>query len=248
MQIDKSNIGDSIISYKGHGMIETASRLNSIGHVIAHENRHLQQFRNRAMYQGKEISSENITIKYEFRDGKIIAVAGEATAIIKDKPPQKQELPEDLPTNQTSINIEKSYNNKNNSIKQKLDTLLSRIDAALNKFDTKLSEAENSQDNKYNNENSNLAQLRLKKSKLELKKKEIQNKKNELNAEKVNELSEQLLKGISDLSEQAANLMKAINGLKYGKQIEQNPDNNNELEVPDYSMLYTGMLLDTMIY
>ncbi len=249
MRIDKSGIGDSIISYKGHGMIETASRLNSIGHVIAHENRHLQQYRNRAMYQGKEITSEDITVKYEFRDGVLVAVAGEAKATMRDKPEDTSEQSDVLEVARNQpVDTNADIGNEENNKKQKLDILLTRIDAALNKLDSKLGESEKESESGSRSENGNLAQLRQKRVELEQKRKEINNKKNKLNAEKLNELTEQLLEGLSDLTEQASKLMKSIYGLKTGKQIEQNPDNSNELEVPDYSMLYTGMLLDTMIY
>lgn len=58
-----------------------------------------------------------------------------------------------------------------------------------------------------------------------------------------------LLNGLNILIDQAANLMKAIFGLKSGQQIEQNPDNNysEDVSIPDYSMLFTGILLDTTV-
>jgi len=248
MRVEKPILSESTINYKGHGMIEKASASNSIGHVIAHENRHLQEFRNRAIYQGKEILSENISIKYEFRDGKLVAVAGEATATMKEKPKETSESSDYSQSNQPVIEIDRNSSDEENSVKRKLDVFLSRIDAALIKLDSKLNQSENNQDSRLRTGDENLARIRQKRVELESKKKEIQSKKNRLDAEKLNELTEQLLEGLSELAEQTSNLMKAIYGFKSGKQSGQNSDNNNELEVPDYSMLYTGMLLDTMIY
>jgi len=73
-------------------MLEKASKTNSIGHVIAPENRHLSQFRNPARFSGKEIIRENISVRYAFVDDKLVAVADEATAVMRDKPKDASNL------------------------------------------------------------------------------------------------------------------------------------------------------------
>jgi hypothetical protein len=230
-------------------MLERASRSNSIGHVIAHENRHLAQFRNRARFSGKEIIRENISVRYEFVDGKIVAVAGEATAVMRDKPNDGSKLEiEDL--DKSKIGLDTGTGNEDNQKMRKLDVILARVGTALNRIGDKLDKAEKNQSGVYDINRDQIAQLRAKKLKLEDKKKEIIKKRNMLNAEKLKKMTEELLGGLTDLIDQAANLFKAIYGLKSGQQIRQDSDNNTsskDVSIPDYSMLFTGMMLDTIV-
>ncbi|MCP4581884.1 MAG: hypothetical protein GY839_09710 [candidate division Zixibacteria bacterium] len=230
-------------------MLERASRTNSIGHVIAHENRHLQQFRSHARYQGKEIIRENISVRYEFVDGKITAVAGEATALMRDKPEDELKLDGEAPK-KSAIDVEAELANEDDQKKRKLDVILARVDAALNRLGNKLEKAEKDEGGAYDIDQNRIAELRGKKAELEDKKKEIIKKRNMLNAEKLEEMTKELLSGLGDLIDQAANLFKAIYGLKSGQQIEQDSDKKSssyDVSIPDYSMLYTGMLLDTIV-
>ena len=254
MRVDSSNISDAFISYKGHGMIERASRINSIGHVVAHENRHLAHFRNYAEYQGKEITRENITIKYAFVDGKLVAVAGEAKAQMVDKPDDKTSATksadgstESNDDNKNDINkIADNAQDEQDSKKQKLDVLLSRIESAIKRLDNKLNEIENDQSDQNDKSGDKASRIEYKITRLEEKKDKIISKRNEIEAEELLAMVEDSLKDISELTDQAAGLIEAIYGLKSGKQIGHQTDKQTEVSIPDYSMLFTGMVLDTI--
>lgn len=83
--MDISNNVPQKIQYRGHYGIESAAPSTSTGHVVLHESRHIREFKAEAAMEGKEVINEQIRIQYEFRDGKLVAVSGEATALIADK-------------------------------------------------------------------------------------------------------------------------------------------------------------------
>ena len=230
-------------------MIERASVTDSIGHVIAHENRHIAQFRNYARFNDKEITREDISVRYEFIDGKIIAVAGEATAVMRNKAEGESEELQNKTLTGLTVDIAIGDSQKTDQKKIKLDIIVSRLEAALNEVSARLDATENEQDNIPGAEQKKVAELKQKKIKLEDKKQEIIKKRNMLDADKLKHMVKNLLNGLNTLIDQAANLMKAIYGLKLGQQIEQNSDNNysKDVSIPDYSMLFTGILLDTTV-
>ena len=248
MQVNNPGIQDYLISYKGHGQIELAAKTNSIGHVVAHENRHIQHYRSYAQFHNKEIVRENISIRYAFIDGKLTAVAGKATAVMRDKqePPDSQ-FQVQSPDNALQISDVIAPDSEAQK-KQKLDVLLTRIDTALNKLDTRIEKADDSSAaGSEQTDSSKLSRLVQKRANLEAKKKEIAAKKNKLDADKLTKMVEDLLAGIAGLFGQAAGLMKANYELKAGKQNSGSVDKGYEVEVPDYSMLFTGIVVDTMI-
>lgn len=71
---------DMSVKYIGHGQLESAPQASSILHVISHELGHVAEFRNEAIRDSAEIRSLDVSIEYEMRDGKLVAVAGETRA------------------------------------------------------------------------------------------------------------------------------------------------------------------------
>jgi hypothetical protein len=249
MRVDDTNITNFIISYKGHGMTETAPITDTIGHVVAHENRHIAHYRNYARYHNKEITSEDISVRYAFVNGKIVAVAGKATATMKDKPAEKSDELQVNASKDSTIDITVDKSTKSDQKKMKLDVVVSRLEAALDRVSAKIDEAENQPDKSPAVNQDKITELKQKKIKLEEKKREIMKKRNAIDTDKLKDMVKDLLTGLNSLVDQAANLMKAIYGLKSGQQIKQNSDNNysKEVSIPDYSMLFTGILLDTTV-
>jgi hypothetical protein len=246
MQVERTDINDYFISYQGHGMIEKATKTNSIAHVINHENRHINEFKDYARFHNKEISQENITINYQFIDGKIVAVAGKATAVLKDKPPDENSVTEARQTKtvETPFNGESG---KNISLDQKLDKISNRIESALAKIDSELSKIENSNSTDENALANPISELTPDNTALEAKKSELTTKLNQIKSEKLEKQSENILNDVAQLFADAANIMKAINGLKASNENNKNTDEYNKMNIPDYSTQYTGLLLDTMM-
>lgn len=89
---------DESLHYIGHGQLESAPASVSVLHVISHELGHVAEFRSEAMKDRAEIRSLNMKIHYEFRNGKLVAVAGETEAVTAQKSEgttQKNEIPWD---------------------------------------------------------------------------------------------------------------------------------------------------------
>jgi len=246
MRIDSLQVDDSLISYKGHGMVETASKTNSIAHVAAHENRHIAQFRNYARYHNKKIIREDISIRYEFIEGNIVAVAGQATTVMHDKPEENSikqvKIPEGTFVDLKAVTIDENFKKE-----KELDILLTRIEAALNRIEARLEKTDDESMQQINGQADKAIQLRNKKIKLEEQKRKIEKMRNMISADKLKEMTEELLGGAVALIEQSAKLLNAIVGLKTGNQSEDIPDKYNEVSISDFSLMYTGILFDTTI-
>ncbi|MCX7998520.1 MAG: hypothetical protein N3A69_06135 [Leptospiraceae bacterium] len=67
---------DERVYYRSHGSLESSAASFSVLHVIAHELRHLAEFRAKAVREGAEIRNEDIDIHYEIRNGRLVAVGG----------------------------------------------------------------------------------------------------------------------------------------------------------------------------
>ena len=67
---------DTSVKYIGHGQLESAPQASSVLHVISHELAHVAEFRNEAIRDNAELRSVDVSIEYELRDGKLVAVAG----------------------------------------------------------------------------------------------------------------------------------------------------------------------------
>jgi len=246
MQIAPPDLSDFTISYAGHGMIEQATKTNSIAHVVAHENRHLDHFENYARFHGKEIIHENISIRYEFVEGKIVAVAGEATATIRDKPVENKNHLNEV-SSEASATTDVPTISRDSAREAKINALLGRLETALQRVEAELDSSAKNSARTGNRDSDRLASIRARKLQLEAKKKEIQKMRVEMTAEKMQEALKEILGGAAALLSDSAGFVRAIYGLKSGKQISENPDNHNEVSLPDYSLSYTGTLLDTMV-
>jgi hypothetical protein len=245
MRIEKPDISNYFINYQEHGMIEKATLTDSIAHVINHENRHIDEFEDYARFHNKDIVSENITISYKFIDGKIVAVAGKATALMKEKQPDTKSLT-DTANNESTGNQSLVTPANNLPENQKIDGAINRIESALAKIETEIGKTEN--ESADDNESTNaLTQTKPDKALLEAKRRALASKLNKLKSEKMKKTFEELLQGVEQLFEDAANIMKAINGLKAGNENYPTADKNNKVKVPDYSMQYTGLMLDAMM-
>lgn len=77
---------DESLYYIGHGQLESAPASTSVLHVISHELGHVAEFKSEAIRDRAEIRSLNMKIHYEFRDGKLVAVAGKTEVITAKKP------------------------------------------------------------------------------------------------------------------------------------------------------------------
>ncbi|TGK03198.1 hypothetical protein EHQ53_07065 [Leptospira langatensis] len=77
---------DTSVQYIGHGQLESSPQSTSVLHVISHELGHVAEFRNEAIRDNAELRSLEVSIHYEMRDGKLVAVAGETKATTVKKP------------------------------------------------------------------------------------------------------------------------------------------------------------------
>ncbi len=82
-------LADRRVSYVGHGRLESSPETLSPLHVIAHEMGHVQEFRGEAYRSGSEVRNIDVKINYELRDGRMVAVSGETSAITSKRPERK---------------------------------------------------------------------------------------------------------------------------------------------------------------
>ncbi|AVV50511.1 hypothetical protein [Leptospira santarosai] len=135
---------DESLHYIGHGQLESAPASASVLHVISHELGHVAEFRSEAMRDRAEIRSLNMKIHYEFRNGKLVAVAGETEAVTVQKPEettQKNEISRDESSNEEGVSKkeEKSYT-FGNELEDKEKQILSeirKIESELQTFEVK---------------------------------------------------------------------------------------------------------------
>ena len=148
MKVNYTKYSPWIISYRGHGMTEKSRAETSIGHVVLHELRHLNQYRAKALWEGRDIVEMHVDIHIEIIDGVPVAVAGEAVATFG--PPEPFNKPQ---LEIKSSEIENSENNKNTSSseleneydKKNLDEIRKELllkEAELRKIEEKLRELE----------------------------------------------------------------------------------------------------------
>jgi hypothetical protein len=69
----------------------------------------------------------------------------------------------------------------------------------------------------------------------------------ELKAKKLEMTSREILGGLAEMINDSANILGAIYTLKSGNENRSSSDEYSKIEVPEYSMQYTGLMLDTMI-
>ncbi len=151
MKVDYTKYSPWIISYKGHGMVEKSRAETSIGHVVLHELRHLNQYRAKALWEGRDIVEMHVDIHIEIIDGVPVAVAGEAVATFGPPEPFNKpqlevksseiEKKDNLKSSSTTDEPENEYDRKNlDEIRRELalkEAELSRIEEKLKDLEAK---------------------------------------------------------------------------------------------------------------
>jgi hypothetical protein len=239
MNIQRASLNDYLISYKGHGMIEHASKTNSIGHVVNHERRHLAQFESRARARNLDIIKEDISICYKIIDNKIVAVAGKASLIARAQNPTQSQI-----TQSDSIDINEpaspmSAESEKESIND-IDRLVNRIEAALVTINNRLEGLSDNESEKRFDKSAD-------KTRLETKRERLESKLNELKSKKLEITQKEILGGLAELMADASNLIKAIYTAKSGNENQRYSDKYSKIEVPDYPTQYTGLMMDATI-
>lgn len=192
---------DTSVKYIGHGQLESAPQTSSILHVISHELGHVAEFRNEAIRDNAELRSVDVSIEYELRDGKLVAVAGETKATtIKKAEKEKPDL-------STLNEVEGGNSNKSaDSAKKKeaashselisdkeweLMSELRDIDLELNRLDKTQVSSHEDPERKSEDEARRHMELIERKRKLEMA----------LSQEKLKALLEETLKTIQELNQ-----------------------------------------------
>jgi hypothetical protein len=81
------------IQYIGHGKLESSPENFSILHVVSHELGHVQEFKNEAFRENRDITDIRVKIDWEMRpNGQIVAVSGETSATTRAKSEKNQSL------------------------------------------------------------------------------------------------------------------------------------------------------------
>lgn len=169
---------DMSVKYIGHGQLESAPQASSILHVISHELGHVAEFRNEAIRDSAEIRSLDVSIEYEMRDGKLVAVAGETRATtVKKTDDQKHTFPESLEKtdngqigNNEKNRASKTGNERSNLISDKEWEILSQlheIELELDGIDKNITAADDAQNSKEDEARRHM-ELVEKKRKLEM--------------------------------------------------------------------------------
>ncbi|TGL62877.1 hypothetical protein [Leptospira sarikeiensis] len=191
---------DDSVKYIGHGQLESAPQVSSVLHVISHELDHVAEFRNEAIRDNAEIRSIDVSIEYELRDGKLVAVAGETRATTVKKPEkEKSNVPE---SNSISEEDKKSAESpkkkdqadRSNLISDKEWELMSElrdIDLELNRLDKGQISSASDPERKSEDEARRHMELIERKRKLEMA----------LSQEKLKALLEETLNTIQELNQ-----------------------------------------------
>lgn len=87
---------DETIHYRGHGKLDSSPASTSVLHVISHELDHVAEYKAEAVRKGADIRDINVKIRYEIRDGKMVAVGGETRVTTETKPAPEKSTYEDL--------------------------------------------------------------------------------------------------------------------------------------------------------
>jgi len=250
MDVSTDSYRPNMISYRGHGMTERTSASNATAHVMAHERRHLQEFRNIANASDMEVVSENISVRYEFVDGKLIPVKGEATAVLRDKQETDQAVPvaqpEADPESSAGIEGETEVRNLKSRLASMKKAVEKQLDDAYSELDS-LSDAKGTGDVQLTSLKARIAQF-------EEKLRKIDRLKSEIDSTQLGELQKAVLGSMGRAGESTENIIGAILGLKsagYGDAIESNSgvaagnESNSDMKV-DRVRLAIGSLLSVV--
>lgn len=195
---------DESLHYVGHGQLESAPASTSVLHVISHELGHVAEFRSEAMRDRAEIRSLNMKIHYEFRNGKLVAVAGETEAVTVQKSEEttrKNETSWDESSKKENVpkKEEKSYTSSNGLEDKEKQILLEirKIESELQTF-----EAKTKVENEQRFDSARKVELEERKRKLEMA----------LNQEKLKMILEDTLNTFKELiDKQARTSLRILN-------------------------------------
>lgn len=203
---------DESLHYIGHGQLESAPASTSVLHVISHELGHVAEFRSEAMRDRAEIRSLNMKIHYEFRNGKLVAVAGETEAVTakKEEPHSRNVIDSSLQKSDSSsrdadqTSSEKAEKNKKNeSSKTESEDKEKQILSELRRIESEIRSFENSPEEKSESFDS------IRKSELEEKKRKLEMS---LNQEKLKAILEKTLDTFQELTEKQTEMsLKILN-------------------------------------
>ncbi|GBF39652.1 hypothetical protein [Leptospira johnsonii] len=191
---------DTSVKYIGHGQLESAPQASSVLHVISHELGHVAEFRNEAIRDNAELRTIDVSIEYELRDGKLVAVAGETKATTVKK--ADKEKPDLSTLNEGDGNSNKSADptkkkeatSHSQLISDKEWELMSElrdIDLELNRLDKNQVSSHEDPERKSEDEARRHMELIERKRKLEMA----------LSQEKLKALLEETLKTIQELNQ-----------------------------------------------
>ncbi|PKA17593.1 hypothetical protein [Leptospira haakeii] len=192
---------DSSVKYIGHGQLESAPQVSSVLHVISHELAHVAEFRNEAIRDNAELRSIDVSIEYELRDGKLVAVAGETKATTIKKTEEKKSNLLALDEAEGENSSKQADSTKKNEAASHSDLIsdkewelmseLRDIDLELNRLDKNQVSSHEDPERKSEDEARRHMELIERKRKLEMA----------LSQEKLKALLEETLKTIQELNQ-----------------------------------------------
>jgi hypothetical protein len=213
-------------------MIEKTTGYNATAHVINHELHHLNQYRSIARNTGKEIVSENITLVYQFVDGRLIPVRGRAEATMVNKessaaiPLIKQDLLDS--SKMETVKTQSETRKKAAKLEQKLNTQLNDLQKQIDRLE------------QIDESGMRLSNLESKKRHLEQLIAKLNSLKARVEMEELGGLQNDLLRQIEESAMSPQGMLEAIMGLKAEN---GNVDEKSSVNQPeDHNQSYNGNL------
>ncbi len=115
---------DETLHYRGHGKLDSSPASTSVLHVISHELDHVAEYKAEAARKGADIRGIDVDIRYEIRNGKMVAIGGETRVTTSTKPANSEKPTyEDLYTDSLFPTIQEINARKEVQEKQKKDEL-----------------------------------------------------------------------------------------------------------------------------
>ncbi|EMS86563.1 hypothetical protein [Leptospira noguchii] len=157
---------DESLYYIGHGQLESAPASTSVLHVISHELGHVAEFKSEAIRDRAEIRSLNMKIHYEFRNGKLVAVAGETEVITAKKPEETSHKSNEI--SQQDSWKEKDLPKKEETSKTKSEDREKQILSEIRRIESELKIFETKKNGEKESDSIRKTELEEKKRKLEM--------------------------------------------------------------------------------
>ncbi|EMO40345.1 hypothetical protein [Leptospira noguchii] len=157
---------DESLYYIGHGQLESAPASTSVLHVISHELGHVAEFKSEAIRDRAEIRSLNMKIHYEFRNGKLVAVAGKTEVITAKKPEEPSHKNNEI--SQQDSWKEKDLPKKEETSKTKSEDREKQILSEIRRIESELKIFETKKNGEKESDSIRKTELEEKKRKLEM--------------------------------------------------------------------------------